>query len=144
MDQWMTPIRSNETFTTEMLGSVADHWARITENYRPDSLYRSANTAARALRARQGLPEQSFGLVAVPDAYPTLSMSLDIKQLLPPEGVKWLFLRARATSIKNGRVDAEVTILNERLELVALSHQVALMLRSSKRAGEAKGKDGKL
>lgn len=38
--------------------------------------------------------------------------------------LKWLFVRAQAKEIKDGRMDAELTILDESLNLGALSRQV--------------------
>ena len=58
-------------------------------------------------------------------------MSLDIKKLLPDPGGKWLFVRAQVRKIGNGRMDAEVTILDEFHELVALSHQVSFIIDTS-------------
>ena len=55
-------------------------------------------------------------------------MGLEVKKLLPLEGVKWLFVRAQAKQIKNDCIDAELTILDEILELVALSHHVNLII----------------
>lgn len=50
--------------------------------------------------------------------------NIEFKKLLPPQGVDWLFVRARAKQIKDGRMDVEVTILDEESELVALSNHV--------------------
>lgn len=55
-------------------------------------------------------------------------MHLEVKKRLPPEGSEWLFMRARSTT-KNGRFDAEIMIMYERLELVALSHQIAFIVK---------------
>ena len=58
-------------------------------------------------------------------------MSLDTKDLLPVPGVKWLSVRAQAKEIGNRRMDAEVTILDETHELVALSQQVSFIIDTS-------------
>lgn len=72
-------------------------------------------------------------------------MSLEIKKVLPPEGVQWLFLRARAKEIKNGRMDAEIAILDEGFELVALSHQVSFIVDMAQiPAIRPRQRDGKL
>ena len=128
-DIWLTPIGASETFTTNMLGSVADTWHRMVENYRTDAEWSTKNLVTRAMRAGQeSSTATDRGHKAVPYGYPTLSMSLDIKKHLPAPGVKWLFIRAQAKEIKNGRMDAEVTILDEFHELVALSHQVSFIV----------------
>lgn len=58
-------------------------------------------------------------------------MTLEIKKLLPPQGVKWLFVRAQAKEVRNGRMDTEVTILDEKLKLVALSHHVCFIIENA-------------
>ena len=126
MDYWLTPTSINEVFTTEMLGSIADMWLSPAENYRPGSQYSSQQLVIQALRAKEG-PSAAIPFSRPSYVYPTLSMTLEVKKKLPENGVKWLFLRARTLEIKNGRLDVEVTILDEKLELVALSHHVSLI-----------------
>ena len=130
-DVWITPETADDVFTTETLGSIADIWPRMVENYCPESEWSTTNLVNRALRGtRTSSIDADFGSGRHPQAfwYPTLSMTLEIKKILPPQGVKWLFMRAQAKEIKNGRMDAEVTILDENSELVALSHHVCLVI----------------
>ncbi|KAI9694167.1 MAG: hypothetical protein M1822_003438 [Bathelium mastoideum] len=121
---WMRFSESNKRFTTEMLGSVADHWHRMPENYLKDSEWNNVQLPAQALK-NPGGSTQSFSTSYL---YPTLSLHLEIKKPLPAEGIEWLFVHARSYEIKNGKFDANVTILDESLELVALSHQVCFVL----------------
>ncbi|KAJ3554794.1 hypothetical protein NPX13_g10517 [Xylaria arbuscula] len=60
--------------------------------------------------------------------YPTLTLNLDIKKALPPEGVEWLHVRVQTKHIKNGRYDYEVMIFDQSGDLIALSHHVAMVL----------------
>ncbi|KAL8837306.1 MAG: hypothetical protein Q9170_002563 [Blastenia crenularia] len=127
-DVWIRFATADQKFTTEMLGSVADHWRRMIENYTPNSVWRHdviPDRAAEALKKRQQILGYSTSY-----GYPTLSMHLEIKKKLPAEGAEWLFMRARSTVIKNGRFDAEIVILDKNLEVVALSHQVSLITKS--------------
>ncbi|KAL9001810.1 MAG: hypothetical protein Q9188_005224 [Gyalolechia gomerana] len=128
MDLWLTPLASSDEdrFTNEMLGSIADHWAESLENYRPnDSTFTSSNLAKVT---RVGDTDLGTDIQAPPWKYLTQSMSMEMKKVLPPEGVKRLFLRARVKRIERGRLDAEVVIADERLELVAVSQQVTLII----------------
>lgn len=144
-DVWFTPIHAEDAFTNEMLGSVIDYWPRMPENYHSGSPYGISGLAARGLRTMQGSPSEDISQQTPQYGYPTLSMNLEIKKLLPPEGVKWLFMRARAKEIKNGRMDAEITVLDEALELVALSHQVSFIVNFAQTpAIMPRRKDGKL
>ena len=141
-DVWMRFLHPEARFTNEMLGSVADHWHRMPENYRPESVWNNAELPANALRAAAEGTDIN-GHPTVP-AYPTLSMHLEIKKCLPPEGTQWLFLRARATEVKNGRFDAEIIILNDYFELVALAHQVCFVINNAQKDGDRIKLAGKL
>ncbi|KAI1456380.1 thioesterase-like superfamily-domain-containing protein [Annulohypoxylon moriforme] len=121
IDEWLR-LDSGENFTNESIGLVCDHFPTVLED-----LWRKAEG------------DKPFP----PFWYPTVVLNLDIKKLLPPEGVDWLFVRVRTKSIKNGRMDLEVVILDKAGEIVALSHHVALVVGSernlaARRNGEAK------
>lgn len=71
-------------------------------------------------------------------------MNLDIKKVLPAERVRWLFVRARAKQIQDGTMDAEVFIMNERMELVALSNHVCFIVDAvGMKPGERKAREKK-
>lgn len=71
--------------------------------------------------------------------YATLEMNLEVKKVLPEERVEWLNLRVTSKQIKDGRFDLEVVVRDLKGELVALSHQVALIISTEKekRSGKA-------
>ena len=78
--------------------------------------------------------------------YPTVVLSLDIKKRLPDEGVEWLFSRIEAKQIRNGRMDYQISILDEGGDLVALSNHVLLVVgleRNVNRSGDAGRMKGK-
>ncbi|KAI1767761.1 thioesterase-like superfamily-domain-containing protein [Hypoxylon sp. FL1150] len=105
IDQWLR-FESGEPFTDESIGFVADHFPSvIVELWHAE---------------RHDKPPAFW--------FPTVVLNLDVKKTLPPEGVEWLFLRVRSTSIKNGRMDLEVVILDMAGEVVALSHHVVLVV----------------
>ena len=125
-DEWLC-YRNGEKFTNESLGYVADTWPQVVELFkRQDDPYalkdkelkESNNTASRW--------------------YPTLVLNLDIKKALPEEGVEWLFVRVQAKQIRNGRMDLEVTIMDEDGDIVALSHHVSLILGADRNMAERK------
>ena len=128
MDEWITPISSSDKFTNVTLGFVADQWPQMAENYRPDSPHNCNGVVARAIRAREGTSTKNDIGWKSPFWYPTLLMNIEFKKLLPPQGVDWLFVRARAKQIRDGRMDVEVTILDEESELVALSNHVCFIV----------------
>ncbi|KAJ5714150.1 thioesterase-like superfamily-domain-containing protein [Penicillium malachiteum] len=63
----------------------------------------------------------------------TLSMSTEIKKNLPVSGARWLYLRTEVKSIMDGRMDMEILLCDERLELIAVSQHVAQIIPSAKK-----------
>ncbi|KAF5879264.1 uncharacterized protein Bfra_006469ia [Botrytis fragariae] len=61
------------------------------------------------------------GSYRAPAMITPLATSIEIKKLLPPRGTKWLFMRAQAKEVKDGRLSMEVMLFDEGMELVALS-----------------------
>ncbi|MCJ1251486.1 hypothetical protein MMC30_008720 [Trapelia coarctata] len=121
-DEWIR-FSNGEKFTTESIGYVADTFPQIVEAYRDD----------RSVQPADGRKWPSFW-------YPTILLNLEIKKVLPPEGVEWLFVRVQAKQIKNGRMDLEVVILDAEGDLVALSQHVSLVVGAERNiAGREKG-----
>jgi len=121
VDEWIR-FSNGERFTMESLGYVADTFPQIVEAYRDDLSIRPTN----------GKKWPSFW-------YPTLLLNLEIKKVLRPEGVEWLFVRVCAKQIKNGRMDLEVVIMDESGDLVALSQHVSLVVGAERNVA-ARGK----
>ncbi|KAL9610245.1 MAG: hypothetical protein Q9167_005041 [Letrouitia subvulpina] len=137
---WVRFSRNDQRFTTEMLGSLADHWRRMIENYVPESAWNNEQLPKRAIQAaKEG--RQILGY-STSYGYPTLAMHLEVKKKLPSKGAPWLFMRARSTKIKNGRFDAEVTIMDEEMEVVALSHQISFITKSMQIADRKRSPKG--
>ena len=143
MDEWITPTSIGDKFTNENIGFVADQWPQMAENYRPESPHNNKGIVARAIRARKGASTKNDVGWKSPFWYPTLLMNIEFKKLLPPQGVDWLFVRARAKQIRDGRMDVEVTILDEESELVALSNHVCFIVNLAPEQ-TAKGQSSKL
>ncbi|KAL2812283.1 thioesterase-like superfamily-domain-containing protein [Aspergillus granulosus] len=71
--------------------------------------------------------------------YPTVSMNIDLKTRLPPQGVEWLYSRVVTRMLRGSRADLEVLILDQNGELVATSTQVALVVDPAR---NHKGREG--
>ena len=129
-DVWITPRNTDGVLTTETLGFLADLWPRVVENYYPEAKWGTTSLANQAPKGAERSLKTNFGFARHPQAfwYPTLSMTLEIKKLLPPSGAKWLFMRAQAKKIENGRMDTEVTIWDQYFDLVAHSNHVCLVI----------------
>ena len=118
LDHWLR-FTSGEMFTTESLGLVSDVGLQITESYATDE----------AVLRRGGI-DGVKGLSRL--WYPTLVLNLELKKPLPGAGVEWLFTRVISKRVQSGRMDLEVFILDEQLELVALSHHVCMIVDASR------------
>lgn len=60
--------------------------------------------------------------------FPTVVMNLEVKKVLPEEGVEWLAVRVTSKQIKDGRYDLDISVRDADGELVALGHQLAMIL----------------
>nr|OQO26087.1 hypothetical protein B0A51_05817 [Rachicladosporium sp. CCFEE 5018] len=138
--RWKDPT---QRWTTEMLGLVVDFSSPPAENHFEGSLNGQAAYAREAISwAAEGKqPPPAVGW-RVPRFYPTVSMSIDVKQALPAEGVEWLYVRASTKSVLDGRVDVHVEVWDVEGRLVALSQQM-LMALDIGRAPVAKADTGK-
>ncbi|EAL87075.1 hypothetical protein ACP6JC_004919 [Aspergillus fumigatus] len=72
--------------------------------------------------------------------YPTVTLNIDFKKRLPASGVEWLYSRVQTKSVRNGRTDLDVIVLDEQGDVVALSTQVGLVVDASRNIGQRKSK----
>lgn len=70
--------------------------------------------------------------------YATLRMSTEVKKRLPVEGVRWLYMRTETKSIVNGRMDLQILMFDEAMELVAVTAQVAQIIPAAQKKERAK------
>ena len=108
VDEWIR-MKNKEPFSFESLGFVNDMFPQLVETFDTEH------------------EKQSFGK----NWYPTLVMNLEIKKALP-EGAEFLFVRVLAHRILHGRMDLQVTILDESGELVAVGSHTSLILSASR------------
>ena len=137
IDQWITfkPEGKKGVHTNDALGFVVDIFPQLIEGYVNADL-------EEAVLQRDMSPEEAQQLIKSRKRqgfwYPTLSLNLDVKKLLPAEGVNWLFVRIQATSIFNGRFDLSVHVLDEQNDLVALSTHACLAVDASRNMERSK------
>ncbi|WPH01163.1 Hypothetical protein R9X50_00399900 [Acrodontium crateriforme] len=127
VDQWVS-LANGEGWTNESIGFVVDIFPQIIESF-----------ILRDLASQQpGFEDLSFDekmnelQKRARMWYPTLLLNLDMKKALPAAGVKWLFVRLQAKSIKNGRYDLEIIVQDAAGELVALSHHVCMAVSADR------------
>lgn len=143
-DQWTTLV-SGERLTNNHLGFIVDTFPQIIENYRfigagkdPYSVDKSKQPSEKEM-----LTAEAAGREKGPFWYPTVLLNLDVKKLLPEDGVEGLFVRTRAKEITNGRYDLEIVVLDEGGDLVAISHHVVMIVSAARNLAKRKnGRDG--
>ena len=139
IDEWIR-FSDGGKFTMESLGYVADMFPQLVEMRRHEN-NNPLKTTSNSVDKNMEKGSTTTDLLPNQDArywYPTLSLNLDIKKLLPAEGVEWLFVRVRTKKIEGGRMDLEILIIDQEDDLVALSNHVALILRSERNTAKRK------
>jgi hypothetical protein len=134
-DQWirLSPQKNGQrtqgAWTNDALGFLVDLFPQIIEQY----INPVAEEAAVVVKDMEKL--RTIVKSSEPPArywYPTLSLNLDVKKLLPDEGVDMLFVRVRAKVIKNGRNDLDIEVWDEGGEMVACSTHASLVMDASR------------
>ncbi|KAI6084449.1 thioesterase-like superfamily-domain-containing protein [Hypoxylon rubiginosum] len=137
VDEWVR-MTSGERITQNTLGYVVDSfpWNLHTFFGAPEA--RPASTAGSQGQKERTRPNEAQGEdQRVGLWFPTVVMNIETKALLPREGVEWLAVRLIAKQIKNGRFDIDILVRTVEGEIVALSHQVAMIVsieRNTKKA----------
>lgn len=129
VDQWarFTPGGTPAQWSNEAVMFLADMF--------PEALSRMGAMETRRLRALNGGQQSVEGTADAEEPsfwYPSVTINIDLKTRLPPEGVQWLHSRVVTRMIRGGRADLDVLILDQNGELVATSTQVALVVDASR------------
>jgi len=144
-DSWARPANLKARFTTDWLGYLADHFTRMGANYVEGDTYSNAGLVKVGMRQRDegwyhrqwdAKFDQTYGSSGFEGTYrwPTMNMSLEIKKVLPEEGVEALFIRAEAKMVKNGLTSTEVVLRDINMDVIAVSHQIGLMVPNLERS----------
>ncbi|PVH88270.1 hypothetical protein DL98DRAFT_508982 [Cadophora sp. DSE1049] len=117
-DEWIR-LSNGEKWTNESIGYVVDMFMMPVEAH-----LQLEAAEKKAAGSGSGKTRRFW--------YPTVLLNLDVKKALPKEGVEWLFSRATAKQVKNGRMDLEIVVLDAEGEIVALSHHIGLAVDSQR------------
>ncbi|KAK2612034.1 hypothetical protein QQS21_001999 [Conoideocrella luteorostrata] len=136
-------------WTTDMIQLIIDETLPVHHNLLPQeagkppfmgSISGALEYAALQKKARdegkadwRPLPHDGSKKIILQPVHATLSMSTEIKRKLPSEGVRWLYARSTTKSIVNGRLDIQVLLFNEKMDLIAISNQVNQIIPSTKK-----------
>ncbi|KAB8339342.1 hypothetical protein FH972_022275 [Carpinus fangiana] len=143
-------------WTNSLLPFVADLHLPVQENFLPHtpgtklplgSVAATLGFAAAQKKARDQGEEKWRDVdgdgAIVFDAkliHVSLTMGCEVKKKLPGTGVRFLFVRAEVKKVVAGRMDLEVLIFDEQLELVMVGWQVAHLIAAESKNERKVGK----
>ncbi|EAW11809.1 thioesterase family protein [Aspergillus clavatus NRRL 1] len=133
VDQWARFRPGGNTqgrWTDEAVAFLADMFPMVLDGF--DTAATEGGGEAKDTATQKG-PQARYW-------YPTVTLNIDFKKRLPADGVEWLYSRVQTRSVRNGRMDLDVTVLDAQGEVVALSNQVGLIVDASRNIGERKSK----
>ncbi|PWY69589.1 hypothetical protein BO70DRAFT_355929 [Aspergillus heteromorphus CBS 117.55] len=121
--------------------TVVDQWARFRPNgdvssrWTNEALVYLTDLFPGALSEFDDMATTSGDQGHARNWYPTVTLNIDLKRRLPAEGVEWLYSRVQTKLVREGRTDLDVTVLDGRGQVVALSTQVGLVVSASRNIG---------
>lgn len=65
----------------------------------------------------------------------TITLDIEYKRSLPKEGLGFVLIRTVTKMLSGGRMDIEVTVCNEDMEIICCSRQIILVLDAVRRFG---------
>ncbi|RYP74382.1 hypothetical protein DL771_003049 [Monosporascus sp. 5C6A] len=70
----------------------------------------------------------------------TVTLDIEFKRKLPKNGVQWIFTRAESRMLEGGRLDIDVTICDENMDLLCIARQAVLVLDAKRKFRDRKAK----
>lgn len=131
IDQWArlrtvtsgsSSAAGNGKWTNETLPFLSDWFPAALEELGTQALFSSSSSSPTSPTSPSTRPKMP------PFWYPTVTLNIDFKKSLPAQGVDWLYSRVVMKSVRNGRMDIEVIIMDEQGEIVALCSHVGLVV----------------
>ncbi|KAJ5180538.1 thioesterase-like superfamily-domain-containing protein [Penicillium capsulatum] len=136
-------------WTTDMIQFVVDMGLPVQENLYPTqpgkplpmaSVAAILGFSAAQKKARlQGVPRwreldlDGSKRIMAQSVHVTLKMSTEIKKNLPADGTRWLYMRTEAKRIVDGRLDMEVLLFDQDMQLIAISNHVGQIIPASRK-----------
>ncbi|KAG6034685.1 hypothetical protein E4U41_006449 [Claviceps citrina] len=135
-DVWIAAAAADQPITQAALPYVVDSFPFELLSYLVAPGYfdpaGDADERARRRRVRNGL------------WFPTVVLNLEVKRLLPSEGVGWLNMSITSRQMTAGSMDIEVVVRDLAGDLVALGSQVAMIMGIERNTGSSRAKKAAL
>lgn len=125
------------------LGSGVAQWARLRpqdpeggiENWTMESVALISDILPTALGRLERAVQEKAGK-PTPVWFPTLALNIDFKRFTLGHSNEWLYSHIHTKSVKNGRMDVEIVILDAAGDLVAVATQAALVMSSERNTAQ--------
>lgn len=121
---------------------VVDQWARFCPGSDTSARWTNEGVAylvdmfPMALGWFDTMAQEEEGTLPAKNWYPTVTLNVDFKKRLPPEGVEWLYSRVQTKKVRGGRTDLDVVVMDPDGDVVALCTQVGLVVSSARNIGK--------
>lgn len=133
---------------TDMIPSMTDTLMRNGGMYDAHRFWENASKWAEANPGTVAVFKNSLAELAeqAETFNTTVVLDMEFKKRLPKEGLRFVFTRTAARTLQGGRLDLDVTICDEEMDLVCKSHQLVLVLEAQRkfRRGKKAGTEQKL
>lgn len=157
-EHWIRPAWQNAatgapaTWTNELIHFAMDnhliYWGRyVGRDVLPYGHYDAVVAAGLEQRQarREGRDDRIFGKDLEPDGSipwlnSSVAISTEVKKVLPPEGVEWLFLRFFTVQLKDNRMDEQIYLLDVDGEVVAIMHHQVHVVPALSKSKDKKAK----
>lgn len=121
-------------FMTDMVPSMSDTLMRKGALYDSHEFWRKALQWAEK---NPGVPAVLTNSVAEGAKFSTfnstVTLDMTFKRRLPKEGLRYILTRTATKAFQDGRMDIDVTLFNEDMELICIARQLILVLESRRK-----------
>lgn len=136
LDMWVS-LRSGENITQNILPYLLDsgplsYHAFIVAPSSPTSSSDSQATTDDQPEARKSIVRKSPFEDRNSLWFPTIVMNMEVKKLLPKEGVQWVHVQVTSKQVKDGKSDMEFVVRDTSGEIIALSQHVSMIVSMKK------------
>ncbi|KAH8768351.1 thioesterase family protein [Diaporthe sp. PMI_573] len=119
---------------TDMIPSMSDTLMRNGGLYDAHRFWEKAKQWADANPGVTAVFENSLKEVMQSATFnATVTLDMEFKRRLPKEGLRFVFMRTATKRLQDGRMDVDITICDEDMELVCDAHQLILVVEAQRK-----------
>lgn len=130
---------------TDIIPSMSDTLLRNRGLYDAHQFWQTAKQAAEANPGITAVFKNSLKqAMQSPTFNATVTLDMEFKKRLPKEGLRFIFMRTATKKLQDGRMDVDITICDEDMELVCDAHQLILVVETQRKFRDGKKSTQKL